>query len=475
MKKTILRIVCFMLVLGATLYGVNRVFKVKYSDGIYSMTKFYELDKNSVDVLFLGSSHAFENFNTGTMWDEFGNASYILGGSFQPLWNTYYYLKEALKTQTPKVIVLEGYMTKLDEDYMDDSRIIKNNYGMHWSLNRLNSLKASAPRERWAEFMLANEQYHKRYTELSSGDFLKNQNYTLYDDWKGLGLNMATTPLEMIDVTTIDDRKELYGKTEKYYRMIIELAKSKDIPIVVVISPYAGITEERMQQFNKAYDIAKEYDVPYINYNLFIEDMGLEFLTDAADPAHLNYKGNQKFTAYFGRWLNSEFDIPDHRGDKDYESWQRNADYIREMIYNQQLLECYNTDTISLKLCNENYWVVISIDGSADVYNPVVSKFLNDMGIEGDEDGGMWLRENNGVIWASGSENSKQYIRSKSHDFCLERRPDENGFYANYVIMDRVSYKMVPDGINVVVFDSKTECMVDVFAFDKNCDYAIVR
>ena len=69
-----------LLILLMVLAGINRVFKMKYGDGIYSLTKFYEQKKDSVDVLVLGSSHAFENINTGTLWDEYGMASYVLGG-----------------------------------------------------------------------------------------------------------------------------------------------------------------------------------------------------------------------------------------------------------------------------------------------------------------------------------------------------------------------------------------------------------
>lgn len=67
MKKTIIRMVCFLLILCFVLGYTNKVFKVKYSDGIYSITKFYELKDNTVDVLILGSSHAFVAFNTGTL------------------------------------------------------------------------------------------------------------------------------------------------------------------------------------------------------------------------------------------------------------------------------------------------------------------------------------------------------------------------------------------------------------------------
>ena len=42
MKKTVVRITGFLLILLMVLAGINRVFKMKYGDGIYSLTKFYE-------------------------------------------------------------------------------------------------------------------------------------------------------------------------------------------------------------------------------------------------------------------------------------------------------------------------------------------------------------------------------------------------------------------------------------------------
>ena len=40
MKKTVVRITGFLLILLMVLAGINRVFKMKYGDGIYSLTKF---------------------------------------------------------------------------------------------------------------------------------------------------------------------------------------------------------------------------------------------------------------------------------------------------------------------------------------------------------------------------------------------------------------------------------------------------
>ena len=61
--------------------------------------------RRGIDVLFLGSSHVHCNVNTQLLWDEYGMAAYLMTGAEQPLWNSYYNLKEALKTQKPRLVV----------------------------------------------------------------------------------------------------------------------------------------------------------------------------------------------------------------------------------------------------------------------------------------------------------------------------------------------------------------------------------
>lgn len=474
MRKSCIRIVAFGLILCIILLKINSIFKFKYSDGIYGLTKFYELEDDTVDVLVLGSSHAFEDVNTGVLWEKYGISSFDLCGSIQPLWNTYYYLKEALKTQTPELIVLEGYATCIPNEYMDDSRIIKNTYGMHWSKDKLDAIRVSAPKERWSEFILEYEQYHTRYRELSDADFIENQNYRLYDDWKGFGCALTTSPQETIDVSGITDKLPLCEKAEKYYRMILNLAKDREIPIVVIISPYAGITENDQMLFNTAKEIAEEYDVAFKNFNLDYAEIGLDYSTDAADIAHLNYKGNQKFTTYLGKYLKGNFNISDHRGDSKYASWQRNADYINQIIADQELVESTNLDEIPERLNNENYWIAISVDGTCSTSDENIKGFLNQLGIYDESVNGIWIRENNTITWKTG-ESANLNISTSAHDFSLTRSYDENGIYNNAVIIDNIQYKKVINGVNITVYDKKTEKIADSFGIDMDNGYQIVR
>lgn len=473
--KSAIRILAFFLVLAAVLGGLNRIVRLKYGDGIYDVTKFYELEKGTVDVLVLGSSRAFEDINTGTLWDEHGIAAYVLGGSEQPMWNTYYYLKEALKTQTPELIVLEAYNAAFNDDYSDDSRIIKNNFGLKWSMDKVNSLKVSAPRERWSEFFLEYTQYHTRYRELSKEDFLKNQGYRLYDDWKGFGCNMDTTPLESADVRHITERAALREKSETYYRAVIELAQKRQIPIMVMISPYAGISEEKQKQLNTIGDIAAEYQVPFINCNLILDEIGIDFALDAADYAHLNYRGNTKLTHYIGAFIKENFEVSCRTGDVRYATWQRNADYIRQMIWDQMLLESSDLESIIPLIQVPNYTVMLSVDGGCSTSDEDLASFFAACGIPGTGESGIWLRENGQVSWYSGTGEAGRMITTPAYEFCMMRIPNEFGQYVNILMQNNVQCKKVDNGVNVLVYDTKTEEIADTFGIDTDNGYGIVR
>ena len=181
------------------------------------------------------------------------------------------------------------------------------------------------------------------------------------------------------DVSSVIETAQLYEKTEKYYRMTIELAQENNIPILIVISPYAGISIQEQTCFNSAKEIAKEYNVPFINYNLLFDEIGLDYSTDMADGNHLNYRGNQKFSLEVGAYIKKNFDIIDHRGEADYQTWQNNADYITTMIENQMLLECVDKNDLINKLTNTNYHLIISLDGNYMANKDVVYDFLNQL------------------------------------------------------------------------------------------------
>lgn len=379
--------IAFILVLCLVLNGFFSVFRFKYGDGIYSLDKFYELEKDTVDVLVLGSSHAFEAINPAILYYEYGIAAFDLCGSQQPLWNTYHYLVEALKTQTPKLVILEAYSACVTEPYLDNKRVVKNNFGFKPSRNLVESLLASAPAEQFWEYFFRFYYYHNRYNgDLQRQDFSKNLGQMQFVDWKGFGANYNWYSFEKPEVD-ISGTLPLAPKTEEYYRKIIELCMEKDIPLEIVISPYM-VDSTALQRFHRAAEIAEEYGVPFTNYNSdeWFDEVEFDFSSDMADAGHLNHRGHTKYTLSLGEYLYDTYDLPDRRNEEKWLSWERNAEYyyqsydlqmLREQLSFPAFLEClaYSSD----------YTIIISATGDCSSEAEEICSQLNDyLGIECD-------------------------------------------------------------------------------------------
>lgn len=478
MKKTIIRIIGFVLVLTLVLRYVDSVLSFKSSDGISQLSHFYDLEDNKVDVLFLGSSHAFVNFNNGTLYENYGIASYTLGGTVQPMWNSYYNLKEALKTQTPELIVLEGYGIVHDFEFSDDSIIIKNTYGMKWSKNKIEDIRTSVDPERKWDFWLTYRQYHNRYSSVEKGDFAddygsQNLNYNWYgDSWKGQYLFMKGVEQSFMDVSNVEYTTGLCPKAEEYYRKIIELAQDNDIPIVVIVTPYE-LSEYEQGKYNRAKEIADEYGINFLNCNLLINEIGLDLMTQYADACHMTAEGAKVFSDYVGKYLKAKYEISDRRGDETYSSWQEQAKYVERYITDSKVANINDYDNLSIYLNDSNYWVMISFDGTCNTGNESMYTFCSQQGIPCDGSNTVCFKKNGDMIWCENEKYySEKFLRGKYHDFCIKHDPYTN---TNQMIIDNSPIKMVNNGVNIVIYDPDLNIVVDSVGINQDDNYSFVR
>ena len=111
-KRYIAKGLCFVLIVGLLVHGINIVLVPKfYVSNMWPTTSglkgFYQMEENSIDVIFLGSSHSATTFIPQTVYDTNGITSYNLSCEQQSLLTSYYWLKEVYQYQSPKVVVLD--------------------------------------------------------------------------------------------------------------------------------------------------------------------------------------------------------------------------------------------------------------------------------------------------------------------------------------------------------------------------------
>ena len=72
-------------------------------------------------------------------------------------------------------------------------------------------------------------------------------------------------------------------------------------------------------------------------------------------------------------------------------------------------------------------------------------------------------------------DNAVKYISISSHDFCLRRSVTESEQSCNEIIVDKIQYQKVANGVNVLIYDTMTEKIADVFGINIDDDYNIIR
>ena len=331
MVKRFLIRVTFILITVLVFTGLDRLLCVKSDDGIDQARALYYQPRNTVDVVFLGSSHVHFNINPAQLYADYGIAGYDYSGAEQTAWETYYCFKEFLKYQKPKAAVYELY--SIARYCMDDYyyRFMEQNiFGMRFSPNKLAMLRASAEEDRLKEFFPAFGVYHSRWNDLSEEDFravfhmggdLRN--------FKGYKAGFHTVVQERPAPPT-EDYGSLGKKAEEYLRKLIQLARDEGIALYFIVTPYRILEEDQMI-YNRLERIAEEEGVPFCNYNWLDREIGIVWEEDFNDDTHLNYGGSIKFTDYIGKDLKKMYpELPDRRGDGRYISWVRNGEIIAE-------------------------------------------------------------------------------------------------------------------------------------------------
>lgn len=318
---------CFLVLLAVTIYLISSILKVKSSHGIDQQAGLYWQEEDTIDVIMMGTSHIHCNINTALLWEKYGIAAYDYSGAEQPLWMTYFYLRELYKYQKPEVIVLDLYAPARFKDDYQYQWISENIYGMRFSLNKMEMLAVSVEPERIRNYFPSFAVYHSRYDELQEEDF---ENFFWNGEekeiFKGYTPYWNVAAQEMPEITG-QGEGGLTEKSEKYLRKIIAYTKKMGTDLIFIVAPYM-ITETDKQTYNQIARIADEEEIPFIDYNEYYKEIGLDFKEDFNDDSHLNYWGSCKFTEYFGVLLDSYDRIPDRRGQEGYESWDEHVRFI---------------------------------------------------------------------------------------------------------------------------------------------------
>ena len=319
---------------------------------------FYETEDNVIDVIFYGSSHCYCTVNQAVLWENTGIAGFNFATGCSHLGNTYYYMKESLKTQHPKVMAVEVFYTT-EATYGVVGNAYRNVLDMDWSGEYIDNAEytkqsSDVPVASLAEMLLKAPIIHTRYRDLSESDFRDKQFYGRgnYIFWK------VNENAEIPEALNVDTVGELSEETIYWLDKIVELADNEQIDLVFWVSPYL-ITEDEAKIFNAVEEYAKAKNVDFINFNHMTRKIDFDYTTDMIDRGHVNVSGSNKVTHWLGFYLQDKYNLPSHLQEEQYHLWELNAEAWRHKVNNHKMQEIQNLEEFLCAVPTEGYSVVV--------------------------------------------------------------------------------------------------------------------
>ncbi|MEN6461523.1 MAG: hypothetical protein ABFC94_09180 [Syntrophomonas sp.] len=327
--KTLLFILVFIqleAVVASLLEPPQRLYK-DY-DPRLRWVEFYGTQQN-IDLLFLGSSHAYRSFDPRTFDSELSLNSFNLGNSNQNPIDSYFVLKEALRVSKPRMVVLEVFWVLFEtndnkERDFESACLVLDNIGP--SLNKLSLIGNCFTLEQMPKAIFLSIRYHNNIMKpsilkenfegrwlgthpLGDKTFAENQSY----EGKGyVATNRVATNTDLKEENYFLTYSEPKWSSARFrsFEKCLELCQESGIKVIMVTAPLPpdtmGLIKDYENIHNKFNQLAIKYNVKYVDYNEINKTLNLFNNNYFSDEHHLNSQGVQIMNRHLIRIIDSE-------------------------------------------------------------------------------------------------------------------------------------------------------------------------
>ncbi len=314
MKRKIQRIlsclVTFLLITGLV-YRLGRLVRPVDTDIAFNVIEsFHELPPDSVEVIGYGSSIMWRGLDVMELYEKYGIGAYNYGCNWQHINTTSLFLQDSLRTQSPKVAVIETFLAGRVLEDTDITGEIYYTRGIPDFEGKQEYLKQcfGNDKERYLSYYMPLCAFHDNWVNLSEQSFSDDVDGSYFQSTMGYLPLTEVTPVTLWDPATFQqiplDEEAVAALDE-----IVRICRENQVEILFYTSPRHG--EDVFCNAMKEY--ASEHGYYYLNLHEKVEEIGIDSETDFSDENHLNDKGAAKVADYLGVFIVNHYDVTDMR------------------------------------------------------------------------------------------------------------------------------------------------------------------
>lgn len=347
--KRVIKGLAVFLPIVALFLVLQRYVYTNYTNDKYRLNGFYKETDNTLDVVFLGASDVYAGFSSAYAYQLYGFTSYPFATQGTPINMYESQLKEVLKTQTPKLIVVEvnGALYGDDSVMQEEKRLRWYLDNIPMSINKFQTINEFVPLKERISYYFPLFRYHSLDEPNKEGmmQLLEDdiRGYTLSKGYKTQYLYNDTT--DIIDVSEDFSLCELEKGQEACLISFLEYCQEHEIDNILFVRFPHCVTSESYESYQRAEtvgEIVNEYGYDYINFDRQFDAIGLDSHVDFYNYGHLNLNGTIKFTQYFGDILQNEYGIgPTPLSQEETAKWEEGVQYWEDEVkhFQSEILE----------------------------------------------------------------------------------------------------------------------------------------
>lgn len=321
----IIKIVIFFIIFMFLFITVTYIMKPSSVD-LDNVAGFYGEKTNSLDMVYIGGSASFVYWEPLRSYEKEGVASYDFGANTIKAETYIYLVKEVLKKQSPEVIVIDARAFQYRDKEQQPTEVAYRNIltGTPFSIEKVKFIEKYVPsvlKQDTLTYHFDLIKYHRSPIGADYRTAIKMMFQSYENPLKGFYFVPKVAPITKHEFET-DKETPMEEDTVEILDELLSYLKTTNQKFLFVVSPYEELEQHR-ENFNYIERKVKEAGFDFLNANLYLDVMQLDFDTDFYNENHVNIFGADKYTDFLTTYLKEHYNLPDRREDKEYKSWNR--------------------------------------------------------------------------------------------------------------------------------------------------------
>ena len=339
-----LAVVSMVLCVCAAVIGMQHFLCIPGSYDDNRVLMLHKEPADTIDVLFIGSSATYADYSAAYAYEKYGFTSYPFAISGAPCTNWKPALKDALRTQNPKLVVVDVYGGGYEPETIRTRSFQTYTIMSHQpvSMDKIRTAKevsAEVERTSVSSLIMPFLKFHYRVPS-NLKDIRKRIASEQYgpSPLKGIEVLSDSVKYGKPDESGFsDDTISLDSQTEATIREFIEYCKAENIKVMFVKFPLILRAKDPDEvdvnlRANRILEIADEYGCPALNMQKYFYEIGLDNKSDYYNHGHTNTRGQKKVTAYLCDYIQETFGIgPSELDESTREEWEKSVVYYEAL------------------------------------------------------------------------------------------------------------------------------------------------